>query len=77
VWVVLLALVEYRRLLLQLVGLVDHARRRFGALGRGLGVDQGRLVERGLLFEEVRFGDLVAGVDAVVGHCCSSFTACS
>ena len=67
----------HRQLLLPAVGLID----RFGGCRTANSVDQAvvvvgqRQVERGLLFEEVRFGDLLAGIDAILSHCCSSFSA--
>jgi hypothetical protein len=42
--------------------------------GRGPGIDQRLRGERGALFEEVSFEDLVSGIDAVFSHC-RSFSA--
>jgi len=68
----------HRQLLLPEVGLID----RFGGCRTVDSVDrvvfvvgQRRRVERDLLLEEVRFGDLLAGIDAVFSHWCSSFSA--
>jgi Transposase, Mutator family len=79
---VLVVCCGHRQLLLPAVGLID----RFGrfrmasSAERAVVVVGQRGVERGLLLEEVRFGDLLAGVDAplfgsVGSHCCSSFSA--
>jgi hypothetical protein len=64
----------HRQLLLPAVGLVEIFEGRH-PVNRPLFVAGQRRVERDLLLEEVRFGDLLAGIDAVGSHFCSSFSA--
>lgn len=67
--VVVLVVVEHRRLLFHLVGFIDRVLEGARGLGCRFGVGQRLRVERDLSSEEIRFGDRFARVDAVLSHC--------
>src|SRR5438093_1355506 len=64
----------HRDLLIPAVGLINGFDGCFGGYLDRFVVGQRRL-DWDLLLEEVRFGDRLAGIDAGLSHCCSSFSA--